>query len=191
MTENFENHFDNLIKELRIAETNQREIHAAAIDIEDTDQANAVMLAARTKIWQIKKWSKELHRIRDEIVSYYDEYESKSDTTSQDEGELLYNHPEQVIGNDATEILSPEPSAVVLLGKTFAVNGWKDVFVKVCEAMILKRPYKFLVYFGVSNLNPENRSCFNFDVSQIEGESARLSNGLYVNTEGNSDDIYE
>jgi hypothetical protein len=82
------------------------------------------------------------------------------------------------------------PAAIILFGKTIAVNGWKDVLVKVCEAVILKKPYIAAGFSGDNELRYMNNACFSFDKSR-EYESAKLSNGLYINIEGNSREIYE
>jgi hypothetical protein len=84
--------------------------------------------------------------------------------------------------------LDYEPAEISLFGKTYTVQSWKDVLVKLCEMIILREPYK-AAGFG-HTMNPPNRIIFSFDEAQIDHDANMLSNGLYIDTGGTGNDIY-
>ncbi|ADU26815.1 hypothetical protein [Ethanoligenens harbinense] len=82
--------------------------------------------------------------------------------------------------NESAETRNPVPSGFTLLGKTYATKSWDDVLVKLCEAMILKKPYKALV-IGVKQLVQSGGSpVLWLDERDNSAESYILSNGLSV-----------
>ena len=58
-----------LIDALRTEEQEEKRRYNAAIDIEDMTEAKEVMLDARTKILQLRKWTESLTIIQEEVVS--------------------------------------------------------------------------------------------------------------------------
>jgi hypothetical protein len=82
--------------------------------------------------------------------------------------------------NESAETRNLVPSGFTLLGKTYATKSWDDVLVKLCEAMILKKPYKALA-IGVKQLVQSGGSpVLWLDERGNSAESYILSNGLSV-----------
>ena len=82
--------------------------------------------------------------------------------------------------NGSVETSIPVPTGFTLLGKTFATKSWDDVLVKLCEAMILKKPYKALA-IGVKQLVQSGGvPILWLDERGESSESHKLSNGLSV-----------
>lgn len=82
--------------------------------------------------------------------------------------------------NESVETSIPVPTGFTLLGKTYATKSWDDVLVKLCEAMILKKPYKALA-IGVKQSVQSGGVPVLWLVERGESpKSYKLSNGLSV-----------
>ena len=86
--------------------------------------------------------------------------------------------PEPVCSSECVD--SEVPNGFSLLGKTYSVASWDDVLVKLCEAMILKKPYKTLAIGIKKSLQINGNPILWLDERGESGESYKLSNGLTV-----------
>lgn len=89
---------------------------------------------------------------------------------------------------DNYKYLDNEPAEISILGETYSVQSWNDVLVRLCEMIILRKPYKAAGFGDTMNL--PNRTLFSFDETRIDHEPKMLSNGLYIDTGGSGNDIY-
>jgi len=89
---------------------------------------------------------------------------------------------EPIVTKDDNGGITANPSEYTLLGEPYTFNGWPDVIENLCEAMILREPYKFV---GIS-VDPEQRT---LSLDEPEESHKRLSNGLYVITRGSPNEI--
>jgi hypothetical protein len=192
MLDEFDSYFNGLAAVLRAAEAEQKKRYDGAIDIEDTADAIAVTIDARTKIQQLRKCIEDLQRIREEATNALaDESDSDIAVAEGTLPETQFQIPavpgeecETVSSQNVEEDLADEPTAFTFLDKTYTVDSWQELLVKLCEAMILNKPYR-IAGFGVScPLNTADRTIFNFDETQIARLPKRLSNGLFVETDG-------
>jgi hypothetical protein len=197
MFNEFDSYFNGLMTVLRAAEAEQKKRYDNAIDIEDMTEAMAVIIDARTKIQQLRKWIEDLQRIREEVTSALSdenngdvatveeilpETQSEIPTVSIEEREIASSQE-----NEAN--LVDKPTAFIFLDKIYTINSWQELLVGLCEAMILHKPYR-IAGFGVScPLNTTDRTIFNFDETRIAHSPKRLSNGLFVETDGSAIEI--
>jgi hypothetical protein len=86
--------------------------------------------------------------------------------------------PEPVYSSEYVD--SDVPNGFSLLGRTYSVAGWDDVLVKLCEAMILKKPYKTLAIGVKKSLQINGNPVLWLDERGESSESYKLSNGLIV-----------
>ncbi|MDR1580490.1 MAG: hypothetical protein LBS35_09050 [Synergistaceae bacterium] len=197
MLDGFDSYFNGLVAVLRTEEAEQKKRYYNAIDIEDMAEAMAVTIDARTKIQQLRKWIEDLRRIREEVTSALSD-ESDSDiavaeeTLSETQSEILTipnEGCEAVFSQNIEEGIADEPTSFTFLDKTYAVDGWQELLIKLCETMILNKPYR-IAGFGVScPLNTTDRTIFSFDETQTAHSPKRLSNGLFVETDGSAIEI--
>lgn len=75
MSEKRDHCFHYLIDAMRVEENEQKKRYDTAIDIEDMTEATAVIIDARTRIQQIRKWLEELTKLQEGIHSYFSETE--------------------------------------------------------------------------------------------------------------------
>ena len=83
---------------------------------------------------------------------------------------------------------SSVPINFELFGKRYHAENWKDIFIKLCEAMILKKPYK-MANLGIrEQYMLSGNSILSLDENQLE-TSKKLSNGFYVAINGTPEDL--
>lgn len=100
----------------------------------------------------------------------------------------------EVTDVDATEPV-PESATVriqsakiTLLGKEYSIRAWNEMFVKVCEVMLLHKPYVMAVMDRDANLNTEAFRNFSYHQSDMKRNGKRLSNGMWIETGCNHKD---
>jgi hypothetical protein len=197
MLDGFDLYFNALADVLRAAEAEQKRRYDNAIDIEDMTEAIAVTIDARTKIQQLRKWVEDLHRIREEVTSMLSD-ENSGDIAA-DEGTtpetqaaipaVPSEKSETVSSRNIGADIADKPAAFTFLDTTYTVDSWQELLVKLCEAMILHKPYR-IAGFGVTcPLNTADCTIFSFDQTQIAHLPERLSNGLFVETDGPANEI--
>ena len=72
-----------------------------------------------------------------------------------------------------------EPITLKLLGKQYSVNAWDDLYVKVCESLLLHRPYSVAMLNKNNEFNSETQTRFSYIKSEIKSNQTRLPNGLW------------
>ena len=81
-----------------------------------------------------------------------------------------------------------KPRALTLLGKTYAVHNWNEVYLKVCEIMLLYKPYIVASLHADEGFNTDRRTYFSYVESDIIHNRKRLPNGLWIETNLSADD---
>lgn len=79
-----------------------------------------------------------------------------------------------------------KPTKITLFGKEYPVKAWNDMFVKVCEVMLLHQPYTMAAMDKDKEFNTDQRIHFSYIQSEIKFRGKRLSNGLWIETNENS-----
>ena len=119
--------------------------------------------------------------------------------TSQNTGESVrQNQSPEPLGEQAPAELVSEAryneadqtalEGFTLIGKRYAASNWQEVLVKLCEAMILIKPYK-MASFGINDHAAQTESRI-FSLSEpqiISGQ--KLTNGLFVDIGGSGGEI--
>ncbi len=82
---------------------------------------------------------------------------------------------------DASVPLSIE--GFTLLGKQYNTSSWQELLIKLCETMILKKPYKIASLGANTHVTQLDRPILSLGGQQVESYR-KLSNGLFVDTGG-------
>lgn len=93
---------------------------------------------------------------------------------------ILDNDVQEETRSELDEAIALIPTSFTLLEKTYEANGWDDVLVKLCEAMILKKPYKALAMGAKQSVQSGGIPVLWLDERGESHESYRLSNGMSV-----------
>ena len=96
---------------------------------------------------------------------------------------------ELVFRKTANEVLIPAETkltGITLLGKEYPVGTWNEMYIKVCEIMLLHSPYKIAAMDKDAEFNTEQQIYFSYIRSDIKFNGKRLSNGLWVETNMNN-----
>ncbi|MDR3231112.1 MAG: hypothetical protein LBT65_06715 [Synergistaceae bacterium] len=80
------------------------------------------------------------------------------------------------------------PSAFSLFEKTYPVRFWHEIPIKVCEVMIIKKPFVMANLDKEADLNPEARVRFSYREDEIKSNKTRLSNNLWMDTSCDADE---
>ena len=115
------------------------------------------------------KWHDSLPRAQTTIP--YDQLESKKAALP----EISPPEPESTAAKT-------KPTHITLLGKEYPVGAWNEMYIKVCEVMLLHSPYKIASLDKDAEFNTEQRTNFSYIRSDIKFNGKRLSNGLWVET---------
>lgn len=121
---------------------------------------------------------------KDSFDKWYDKLTfTPTDAVTQSGAQTIYEpqQPENVIGT--------KPAKLKLLGKQYVVNAWNDLYLKVCEILLLHCPYVMATLDKDTEFNSERRTNFSYIQSEVKYNRKRLSNGLWVETNKNSADI--
>lgn len=88
-----------------------------------------------------------------------------------------------------SSITGTKPISLKLLRKTYAVRSWTELYIRVCEILLIHRPYVMAGLDSDAQFNSERRTNFSYIQSEIKFNRKRLSNGLWIETNKNSADI--
>ena len=172
MTENFDNLFEQLLATLQTAERRHRIVYDSASDNSDwSTYDNEGEL-----ISNIIKWRRSLESIRSEILASF----------------AISNMDISILPTLSQEEHPPpanENIHMTLLGKEYHVKSWSELFIKVCEVMLLHKPYFVSSLDKNEEFNTENETFFSYVQSDIKENGKRLSNGLWVGTSINNQEI--
>jgi 16S rRNA U516 pseudouridylate synthase RsuA-like enzyme len=169
---NIQQLFVELTEALKETEKHYRIEYERALDISDIDEFQRVSTEAQMHIRSIRDWRQKLNAIALEI-------ETAGITTA----------------DPATEVKTPATpaetkiSSMTLLGKTYEVRSWNEVFEKVCEIMLLHKPYAVATFDKDTTLTINEQTIFSYIQSKILHKPKRLSNGLWMETDENAIDF--
>lgn len=96
---------------------------------------------------------------------------------------------ESVVPAENDEHIAAYPHEFILLGKTYSVSGWQEILTKLCETMVLRKPYKFAGISIASSLAISEHQVLSLDEQHIMEPRTKLTNGLYVTTVGSPKEI--
>ena len=177
-------YFSGLLAALHNAEVEQKKIYDNAIDIENMEEATAVTFDARKKIQLLRKSIKELQHVHNEYLIVFP---SEHGNISKENPDTAPNKPAVAVKKDNQ--ININPKEFYLLGKSYSVNGWQEILVLLCEAMLLRKPYKFANISIASLTNISEQRVLSWEEQPITEQYAKLSNGLYVTTTGSPKEI--
>ena len=177
MTGNFDSLFERLLVALQNAERRHRTVRDSASDNSDWETLDKEVAI----ISEIIKWRRSLESLRTEVAA--------SGTISDDDAVVRRITPpdSQFISNNVKNISTQ--FKFILLGKNYSANDWYEVLVKVCEIMILHRPYVMAAMDKDNEFNNEEQIMFSYRKSEITCGCKRLSNGLYLASAFNNQNI--
>jgi hypothetical protein len=98
-----------------------------------------------------------------------------------------FEEPAVMICNDESVIDSPKK--FILLGKPYSVNSWQELITKLCETLLLKKPYKFATLSVAPLPGISEQITLSLDEQQIKEPRTKLSNGFFVTAAGSPDEI--
>ncbi|MGH4050189.1 MAG: hypothetical protein ACREVX_02365 [Clostridium sp.] len=81
------------------------------------------------------------------------------------------------------------PISIKLFDKMYPIKSWNEILIKVCEVMLLKKPYVVATFGRELTLNSEQWTNFSYTESEIKDNKKRLSNGLWIETNRSANDI--
>lgn len=87
------------------------------------------------------------------------------------------------------ETVRLKPTKVTLFGNEYSVNAWNEMYTKVCEVLLLYKPYVMAAMDKDNDLNTDNNANFSYIQSDMKRNGKRLSNGLWIETGYNRNDI--
>ena len=130
-------------------------------------------------------------------ISPLDENEPYDESAKLEIKPILLNEPEinqmtldeSVVPSENDEHITAHPREFILLGNTCSVSGWQEILSKLCEAMVLRKPYKFASISVTPTLGESEQRVLSLDEQKITEPYAKLSNGLYVTTAGSPKEI--
>lgn len=81
------------------------------------------------------------------------------------------------------------PTSLTILGQQFKVQSWSELFIKVCETMLLHQPYIVAGFDQTEGLNSSKAINFSYIPSEISSHAHKLNNSLYVKTDRQANEI--
>ena len=196
MSEEFNSLFRQLLDGLKTAEKRHRVAYGEASDNSEWDVADKESATAL----RITNWRRALEALREEVA----ESSAVSDEDVSGKAPLLpsriadgqfrqsvsqKNKPGIVALSEILTAPAPQqpadgmgakPKSLKLLGKKYSVNAWDDLYVKVCEILLLHRPYLMAMLDQDKEFNSEAQISFSYQKSDIKTNQKRLPNGLWV-----------
>lgn len=159
MSNNFDNLFQNLMQSLKDADKKHWLEYNNASDNNDWDKIDQEL----SSIHKIATWRKSLDLIYKDII------ESKL-----------------IIDNNIVDIIlkkNYKPTQIIFFKKIYTVTKWTDLYIKVCEILILYKPHDMAIIDKYDNLN------FSYQKSDIKNNPIKLSNGIWATLHQDEDVI--
>jgi hypothetical protein len=186
---------DELIATFSAVELQQRALHNEALDMEDDEIAKATLGDTYAKIRRIKAWLKTLSALKDEVagseIFQAGNLQAKNSQLKNPPAATA-NAPEKPdalpkppAGNPVKaqeDLTGKKPSAFSLFEKAYPVKFWHEIPIKVCEVMIIKKPFVIANLDKEADLNPGERARFSYREDEIKNNKTRLSNDLWMDT---------
>jgi hypothetical protein len=91
--------------------------------------------------------------------------------------------------HDQEDVTGTKPTRLILFSKFYDVNNWKDLFIRVCETLILHSPYVFATLDKDVGFNTEISRNFSYIQSEIKSVPKQLPNGIWIETENSANDL--
>jgi len=129
---------------------------------------------------------------KDSFDAWHESLSVESSETTPTTDVVVVEHKENPIStyiNQSTDFTETKPTALKLLGKQYAVNSWYELYVKVCEILLLHHPYTMAVIDRDVAINSEEQPHFSYIQSMIKNNRKRLPNGLWIETSINPDEV--
>lgn len=105
------------------------------------------------------------------------------------EPEIEPETPEEFVSSDGSERFDIDsPQKFILFEKNYSVSNWQELLTKLCEAMVLIKPYK-LISLSVLPVTGAGRRMLSLDEQQIPEPHTKLSNGFYISNAGSPNEI--
>lgn len=116
--------------------------------------------------------------------------ENKSDKSEDNnESELKLSENDQTAEGKTRKYAFTNPEYLIVLDKRMIVSNWTDVLIKVCETMITTKPSAVSEFDKSEVLKGRTRVYFSYDKEVLTSQAKQLSNGIYVETNFNSNEI--
>lgn len=87
------------------------------------------------------------------------------------------------------EPITPKDNELYFIGKIYNIKSYSDVYIKVCELLISKKPYIIPTITKNEQLNNDQDINFSFKEQDIKSNSHKLSNGLWIHLKEDTDEI--
>jgi hypothetical protein len=216
MPNDFTQYFNELLTALHAEEAEQKKRYNCAIDIEDMAEFTAVTIDAQTKIQRLRKWIEDLQRINHEVETVFPDerldtqesveilaaimQQSANAIIQVDEEDTPFNiliepEVEQTVFEESVVMICNDepvidsPKKFILLGKPYSVNSWQELITKLCEALLLKKPYKLATLSVAPLPGISEQITLSLDEQQIKEPRTKLSNGFFVTAAGSPNEI--
>lgn len=206
----------DIISKLDSEIAKQKTIAHNAIDMPDWDEGQKILINANNEISLINKWKASLNSLKEEMQqsdlfqcddSEKDDKSAEADKklqdmadekSEEDKEQELNNDPIDQIGegfnnqfNNSNDNKSNKQTAVtinfIIDDSEYSVEGWSEFIVKVCEHMILFKPYSMAIIDSFDDIYRFTRNEKNANM-QME-KPVMLSNSIWLETSGSKEDI--
>ncbi|MCL2498525.1 MAG: hypothetical protein FWF06_07935 [Symbiobacteriaceae bacterium] len=108
--------------------------------------------------------------------------------------------PEPASREMATAALEPDmlplvltvkaaPLQLVVFNQPYTVATWSELLIKLCEELILYRPYTMAALDKGCSLNTPEQTWFSYQAADIKLAKERLTNGVWLETAGSPEEI--
>lgn len=177
-TRSIQDNFEEISVALTNAEKRFRKEYDNALDISDFGEARRVSSEAQRNILRIRDWRDKVKAIADEIGSFRVKIIPAADEP--------VSPPDTLPAEQTSSARAPK--SMTLFGKTYDVKNWNEVYIKVCELMLLHKPYIAATFDIDTDLNSERQRNFSFIKSDIKSGHKRLPNGLWTDMKQGAND---
>lgn len=138
-----------------------------------------VFILGTRKFLITNQWTKESKKNFD---TWYENITQQNNETKGNVVEKISGRtPQRIEQSSATSSndLSKKPKSITLLGKKYTIEFWSEVFTKVCEIMVLRKPYLAAKFDQEMSLNSEQVN-FSYQEKDIKTDRKKLSNGMWL-----------
>jgi len=194
----------NLIKKLEDRKKYYLEIYHGAIKVTDEYEFQNISNSAWKNIHKIETWRNSLESLLGEISSSdifdYDEIHSQNLDADESEEFITKNKIPNVTGIETGKMIDisefektkkdlpaepweMNPNEVVLFGKKYDFRYWSNMYIKVCELMVLRKPYIMAEIDKDYDFNKDGKINFSYVRNEIIGMPRKLQNSLWIETD--------
>ena len=128
--------------------------------------------------------------INEPITSIPEDKEWEDAFFNESEANILQNNQQSLFDFTIQEHdTNTRPSIFSLFRRQYPVTGWSDLYHKVCEILILYRPYVMASLAVDSVLNADEQVNFSYIESEIRHTRRALTNGMWIETNKNAEEV--